>query len=90
MFLPQVILLHQRTCIVRLSCFYLLTLFVGSGSFKFMTVRGAGHMVPTDNPAAGLEVLSKLIDITDNGSGYVNDDVTSNSNSSDDDRYCIS
>lgn len=47
-------------------------------------------MVPTDNPAAGLEVLSKLIDITDNGSGYVNDDVTSSSNSSDDDRYCIS
>ena len=50
-------------------------------------------MVPTDNPAVGLEVLSKLIDITDNGSGYVDDDdddVTSNSNSSDDDRYCIS
>ena len=62
----------------------------GTGTFKFMTVRGAGHMVPTDNPAAGLEVLSKLIDISDNGSGYVDDDVSSNSNSSNDDRYLLS
>jgi len=51
-----------------------------------MTVRGAGHMVPTDNPAAALEVLSKLIDITDNGAGYVGDDDVS-SNSSNDGRY---
>ncbi len=55
-----------------------------------MTVRGAGHMVPTDNPAAGLEVLSKLIDINDNGAGYVDDDVSSNSHSSNDDRYLFS
>jgi hypothetical protein len=52
-----------------------------------MTVRGAGHMVPTDNPAAALEVLSKLIGISDYGTGST-DDIYSNSNSNnDDDRY---
>lgn len=56
----------------------------GTGSFKFMTVRGAGHMVPTDNPAAALEILSKLTGISDYGVGST-DDVYSNSNSNNDD-----
>ena len=31
------------------------------GSFEFMTVRGAGHMVPTDAPDKGFHVLTKLL-----------------------------
>jgi hypothetical protein len=78
--------------IVTYSLTHLLTYLLthsgaGTGSFKFMTVRGAGHMVPTDNPAAALEVLSKLIGISDYGTGST-DDIYSNSNSNnDDDRY---
>ena len=33
----------------------------GNGSFEFRTVRGAGHMVPTDAPEQGLAVLGHLI-----------------------------
>jgi len=38
-----------------------------SGSFSFYTVRGAGHMVPTDSPYAAISLLSRLIDRSDYG-----------------------
>ena len=34
-------------------------------SFEFRTVRGAGHMVPTDTPLQGLAVLSHLLGINE-------------------------
>ena len=36
---------------------------VGHGSFEFKTVRGAGHMVPTDAPQQALELFRRLIEI---------------------------
>ena len=34
---------------------------LGSGSFEFRTIRGAGHMVPTDAPLQALYILGHLI-----------------------------
>ena len=43
-----------------------------SGSFEFMTVRGAGHMVPSDQPASGVELLYRLVE-RPNDSVYTSD-----------------
>ena len=34
---------------------------LGAGSFEFRTIRGAGHMVPTDAPLQALYILGHLI-----------------------------
>lgn len=33
----------------------------GKAAFEFITVRGAGHMVPTDTPIQALELLARII-----------------------------
>jgi serine carboxypeptidase-like clade 1 len=35
----------------------------GRSSFEFRTVRGAGHMVPTDQPLQGLALLARLLGV---------------------------
>lgn len=32
-----------------------------AGNFTFMRIHGGGHMVPYDQPAAGLEMLNRWI-----------------------------
>ena len=36
---------------------------LGKGSFEFKTVRGAGHMVPTDTPEPALELFRRFLEI---------------------------
>jgi carboxypeptidase C (cathepsin A) len=38
-----------------------------TGSFSLYTVRGSGHMVPTDNAPAAIALLSRLINRNDHG-----------------------
>jgi carboxypeptidase C (cathepsin A) len=43
-------------------------------SFEFRTVRGAGHMVPTDTPVQGLAILARLVGQTASMYYYPADD----------------
>jgi hypothetical protein len=36
---------------------------IGKGSFQFVTIRGAGHMVPQTQPAAALEMFRKILSL---------------------------
>jgi hypothetical protein len=61
---------------------------LGTGSFEYRTVRGAGHMVPTDAPRQGFFLFSHLLDMKVNDTNFItytsddddDDDENQNSN----------